>query len=76
MTVGGISGFLVVLETHISSMPYDRLTVEEPWATVMPAGGRPHSSEATPAAHLIRYLVMEPLWNNMKLVFCAESMKG
>lgn len=46
-------------------MPYDRLTVEEPWATTMPLFGMPHSSEATSAAHLIRYLVMEPLWNKI-----------
>lgn len=62
---GGISGFLVGLETHISSMPYDRLTVEEPWATIIPSAGMPHSSEATSVAHLIRYLVMEPLWNDI-----------
>jgi cobalamin synthase len=34
---GGLSGFLVGLDTHIESMLYARLTVEEPWATVMPS---------------------------------------
>lgn len=65
MIVGGISGFFVGLDTHILSMPYDKLTVEEPWFTVMPAGGRPQSSESTSAGHLIKYLVMEPLWNDI-----------
>lgn len=40
---GGLSGFLVGLDTHIDSMLYPRLTVEEPWATIMPSGGMPHS---------------------------------